>query len=352
MGYSKEELLRFTIADISPQERIEEYFQIFQKLFKTNHSYSEIGIVISSTNINTQVEYIYNFFKLEAEQKKLHFSFRNGLLNEAAEVRTDREKIYAILTNLVKNALKFTPSGFVEFGYIKKGGFLEFYVMDSGTGVSEQQKEFIFDRFRQGSESLTRNYEGAGLGLPISKAYVEDLGGKIWVKNNTDLPSGNGNRFNRGSTFYFTLPFIPAKNPKMISSELTADVDAIIHKRKLKILIAEDDKASELLFRIMLGNDSREFLHASNGIEAIESCKNNPDIDLVLMDINMPKMDGYDATRKIREFNKDVVIIAQTAYALSNDRKKSIDAGCNDYISKPIKRASLIKIIEKNLKPE
>ncbi|MGM0621699.1 MAG: PAS domain-containing sensor histidine kinase, partial [Bacteroidota bacterium] len=164
----------------------------------------QIGITISDTNINDQVEYIYRFFKVEAEQKKLNISFKNGLVNEDSTIKTDKEKVSSVLTNLVKNALKFTQTGSIELGYLKKDGFLEFYVKDSGPGIREEQLEIIFERFRQGSETLTRNYEGAGLGLSISKAYVEMLGGKIWVENN---PGKNGSA--SGATFFFTIPVCP-----------------------------------------------------------------------------------------------------------------------------------------------
>ncbi|MDF1517942.1 MAG: ATP-binding protein [Lutibacter sp.] len=160
----------------------------------------ESGIVrvnISETNINEQFAYLYNFNKGEAEKKDIHFSFKNYLSAKDIFVKTDKEKLYEIVTNLVKNALKFTNSGSIEFGCEKKDDFLQFYVKDSGVGIRQEQKTLIFERFRQGSESLSRNYEGAGLGLSISKAYVELLGGKIWVES----------EIGKGSTFYFTLPF-------------------------------------------------------------------------------------------------------------------------------------------------
>ncbi|MBW6535497.1 MAG: PAS domain-containing sensor histidine kinase [Mariniphaga sp.] len=161
----------------------------------------QVEIKSSDTNINEQVEYIYRFFKVKAEQKKLHFAFKNGLPNEDSVIRTDREKVSSVLTNLVKNAIKFTQTGFIELGYLKKDGFLEFYIKDSGSGIPEKQKEIIFERFRQGSEALNRNYEGAGLGLSISKAYVKMLGGKIWMKNNAERDINAS-----GTTFFFTIP--------------------------------------------------------------------------------------------------------------------------------------------------
>lgn len=305
----------------------------------------QIEVSVSDTNINDQVEYIYQFFKLEAEQKKLHLTFKNALSANDAYIKTDREKLYAVLTNLVKNAIKFTQTGSIEFGYIEKDEFLEFYVKDSGPGIPDEQKEIIFERFRQGSESLSRNYEGAGLGLSISKAYVEMLGGKIWVTNNPDLISANGNPVNIGSIFYFTLPAHSLIKPEKVITDSIIDNEIKVTDRKLKILIVDDDKTSEFLLRKIFKKDSKEFFVVSNGIEAINTCKNNPDIDLVLMDMKLPGMNGYEATRKIREFNTEVIIIAQTAYALPGDRENSVLAGCNDYIAKPIDRKVLRKLV-------
>ncbi len=232
--------------------------------------------------------------------------------------------------------MKFTQTGSIELGYEIKDNFLEFFVKDTGSGISQKQKEIIFERFRQGSESLNRNYEGAGLGLAISKAYVEMLGGRIWME------TING----KGSTFRFTIPYLNGIEEK---EQIQPVAEKVIQPmRKLKILVVEDDETSRMFLEIILTPLSSKFFQAISGYEAIESCRNNPDIDLVLMDIQLPGINGYETTRQIREFNKDIVIIAQTAYALIGDRKKAIKAGCNDFISKPISRATLIKAIEKN----
>jgi len=305
----------------------------------------QIEVSLSDTNVNEQIEFIYLFFKPEAEQKNLQLTFQNALSANYANIITDKEKLYAVLTNLLKNAIKFTKTGSIEFGYTLKGEFLEFFVKDSGPGIPDEQKEFIFERFRQGSESLTRNYEGAGLGLSISKGYVEILGGKIWVKNNPDGITINDNRLKTGSVFYFTLPAQSLGKTKKYINDFEIDNEIKMPERKLKILIVEDDTTSELLLRNILNNVCKEFLHATNGVEAIKTCKNNPDIDLILMDINLLIMNGYEATRKIREFNNEVIIIAQTAYALTGDRENSILAGCNNYISKPINRVELRKMV-------
>ncbi|MBN2635144.1 MAG: PAS domain S-box protein [Prolixibacteraceae bacterium] len=306
---------------------------------------NQIELTFSDVNVNSITKDIQSFFKTESEKKKIIITFKNELPTNEAIVKTDSDMLYAILTNLVKNAIKFTQTGSIELGYKKKERFLEFYVTDSGAGVQKEQKEIIFERFRQGSESFKRNYEGAGLGLSISKAYVEMLGGKIWVENNADLLSVNGNPVNNGSTFYFTIPFDRIQQSEIVTTNHPEDNEIVNQNRNLKILIVDDDKISEMLIRILLENYAREFIHASNGIEAKELCKNNPDIDLVLMDIKMPEMDGYEATRNIRKFNKEIIIIAQTAYAIEGDREKAIAAGCNSYITKPINKVDLRNLV-------
>ncbi len=297
----------------------------------------QMEISIADTNINEQVEYIYHFFRQEAEQKKLHISFKNGLDSDNALIQADREKVYAVLTNLVKNAIKFTQTGSIELGYELKGEFLEFYVKDTGPGIPDEQLETIFERFTRGSESSTGHSEGSGLGLAISKAYVEMLGGEIWVES----------KVGQGSTMRFTIPFLSGfkKNEPL----QTVTEEEIRLTKKLEILVVDDDETSRLLFNMMMKPFTNNYFQAVNGHEAVKVCWQNPGINLVLMDINMPGMNGYEATRQIREFNKDVVIIAQTAYALSEDREKAIEAGCNNYISKPINRTELIGLINQYL---
>jgi len=297
----------------------------------------QMEVSISDTNINDQIDFIDAFFKPEALNNGIQLICKKTLTNEEAILKTDREKVYAVLTNLVKNAIKFTIVGSIEFGYQKKGDFIEFYVKDTGSGVSKQHQKIIFERFRQGSESLNRKYEGAGLGLSISKAYVEMLGGQIWVESEEG----------KGSTFYFTLPYNAKSEIKVINNNELISDNKEIRINNLKVLIAEDDEASEKLITVAIKKFSNNIIKVTTGAGAVEACRNNPGIDLVLMDIKMPVMDGYEATRQIREFNTKVVIIAQSAYALTGDREKAIEAGCNDYISKPMKQVVLTDLIRK-----
>jgi hypothetical protein len=298
---------------------------------------------IKDSNINEQIEYIYTFFKPEVEAKGLQFLISNTLPEIEANIKTDREKLYAILTNLIKNAIKFTNKGSIEVGYhlIKDNGtdMLEFYVKDTGIGIPADRQEAIFDRFIQADISNLMVLQGTGLGLSITKAYVEILGGNIWVESIEGI----------GSTFYFTIPC----NIELAEEFVVKNDKAIIEDGKiaqnLKILIAEDDEPSAMLITLMVEALSRNILTARTGYEAVNICRNNPDLNLILMDIQMPEMNGYEATSQIRQFNKDVVIIAQSAYALFSDRQKALDAGCNDYIAKPILKDDLLLLIQKHL---
>jgi PAS domain S-box-containing protein len=310
---------------------------------------------IKESKINEQIEYIYSFFKPETEAKKIKLSFKTSLPPEKAVIKTDCEKVYAILTNLVKNAIKYTEEGgSIEFGYYpiteSKPNELKFYVKDTGIGIPKDRIEAIFERFIQADIADKMAYQGAGLGLTISKAYIEMLGGKISVESEEgNLSAGQTG----GSTFYFTLPYNtepPSGTIESPSETIESPAEQTEKKgedRKLKIMIVEDDEVSVMLIERYIKIFSKEIFKAHTGYEAIEICKANPDIDIILMDILIPGVGGIEATKQIKEFNKEVVIIAQTAYALFGDREKALEAGCDDYISKPINRAKLQAMIQK-----
>ncbi len=301
----------------------------------------EAGLMIvnnKDSNINKKIEFIYIFFKPQVEEKGMQFFFKNALPTKEATISTDSEKVYSILTNLVKNAIKYSKEGTIEFGYIKKDKTLEFYVKDTGIGIPKDRQSAIFERFVQADITDKMARQGAGLGLSISKAYVEMLGGSIWVESEEGI----------GSTFYFTLPYNAEPLEKNVVGKVVLAQDEGNQIKNLKILIAEDDDTSDILITINIDKFGKEILKARNGFEAVEVCRNNPDTDLILMDIQMPVMNGHEATRQIRKFNKDVVIIAQTAFGLSGDREKAIAAGCDDYISKPINRTELLELIQKH----
>jgi len=348
-------LLKKSILTVEIQE---EYISIIEKsgarmlnIINDIVSISKIesgtmDIYISETNINKQTEFIYNLLKLDAEKKKLSITLKNALPDNESIIYTDNEKFNCILSNLLKNAIKYTEQGSIEFGYILKKNstpdtlmYLELYVKDTGIGIIKSRQEVIFDRFIQADIADKMARQGAGLGLAISRAYATMLGGRIWVESEV----------NKGSTFYFSIPYNVGLIQKIITKN-DVHTETETHVRNLKILIAEDDEASEILISINVNKFSKDVLKAMTGNEAVEICRANPDLDLILMDIRMHNLNGYEATQQIRQFNKDVVIIAQTACAQLGDREKAIEAGCNDYISKPINIVELHALIQKYFK--
>ncbi len=290
---------------------------------------------ISEVNVNEQIEMIYAFFKPEAEKKGLQLRVNQPNTIREVIIKTDKEKLYAILANLVKNAIKYTQEGFVMFGFREREDRLEFFVKDSGIGIPKNRRKAIFDRFVQADIEDRKAFEGIGLGLSISKSYVEMLGGKIWIESEEGT----------GSRFYFTVSLQKRERVKTRIEKKKPEVKKVRQMKKLNVLIVEDEETADTYLTIVMKQNSKEVFHAKNGVEAVEICRNNPGIDLVLMDIKMPVMGGYEATGKIREFNKDMVIIAQTAFGFPSDREKAIEVGCNDYISKPISRNELLEII-------
>ena len=304
----------------------------------------QMDVMLSDTNINELIENIYDSFRPETELNGIQFIFNNSLVDEKALIKTDKDKVLVILNNLIKNAIKFSEKGSIEFGYnpirIKgknKPIELEFYVKDTGIGIPRDKMNAIFDYFVQADLNDKKALQGAGLGLSISKAYVGLLGGEIWGESIE----------NRGSAFYFTIPYITELKVKPTAENPVSLIKEDDQIKKLKILIVEDDDTSEFLLSMIVKQYSNENLYARTGLETVEICRNNPDIDLILMDIQMPEMNGYLITKEIRKFNKSVIIIAQTAYAFKDDREKALEAGCNDYISKPINKDLLKELVFK-----
>ena len=285
-------------------------------------------------SINATLKSLCNQFKLKAADKKINMICETGLSDSNALVLTDNTKLSQILSNLMSNALKFTDKGTIKIGYKLAGNFLEFYVSDTGIGISSEHYARIFDRFYQVSNAMERLYEGTGLGLAISKAYVEHLGGKIWL---TSEPG-------QGTSFFFTIPYEKQVLKTMPVIEKKVPDNYVFPVKKV-ILVAEDIESNFKLIRYFLSGSNAEVLHAYNGKEAVEKCLSVDNIDLILMDIKMPLMDGYTAVKLIREKNDKVPIIAQTAYA--DDKDKAMECGCSGFISKPFDKKSLFKVLWK-----
>jgi CheY-like chemotaxis protein len=294
----------------------------------------QMAVYHSETNISGILETLYNFFLPEATQKNLKLICNNEINEENNLISTDNDKLYAILTNLIKNAIKFTKSGEIEFGCCKKGKLLEFYVRDTGKGIPPEHQQMIFERFRQGSLAHSREYEGSGLGLAISKAYVKMLGGEITVESSEGI----------GSKFTFTI--MPHKL-KSNASETIETTTKDEYPKELSILIAEDNEVTLTLLKAFLDKHCKKLLIAKNGEVAVSLAKENPDLDIVFMDIKMPILSGFEATKQIREFNKDLIIIAQTAFAINNEKNQVFEAGCNDYIAKPYTEEDILNLLKK-----
>ncbi|MDB4334803.1 PAS domain S-box protein [bacterium] len=296
-------------------------------------------IVSSSMNINEQLEYHFTFFNSEAKLKNINLVMDCPLPNEQVEIKTDTEKFNSIVTNLIKNAIKFTKKGSINFGYTLKGEFYEFYIRDTGIGISDKELNTVFDRFIQADSSISSGYEGSGLGLSISKAFVEMLGGSIRMES----------EIKKGSVFHFTIPVkSPFEKNSATIEETSEKLDINERYPKSTILIAEDDEISLIYLKSLIQDSNVTILTARTGIEAIEIFKNNKEIKLILMDIKMPEMDGYIAAKKIREINDTTPIVAQTALALTEEREK-YDHIFNDYITKPVQVNDLKEVLIKYL---
>lgn len=344
-------------SDLSSEEK-ENYIKIVhksgQRMLNTVNDIIEISKIEAGlvelryevTDFNKKVEELIQFFTPEANGKGLKIILEKLLPEEKKYLFTDQNKLYSILTNLIKNAIKYTKAGTITIGCQFNEPVIEFHISDTGIGIPKHRQEAIFNRFEQADIEDTRVFEGSGLGLAIAKSYVEMLGGNIWVESEeANLPAGKAG----GSTFYFSLPATSKTDEKPIHADkISSDNNSAKSKTKeLKIIIAEDDEASRTYLSVLMNDFSKEILFAETGSKSVELCRRNTDIDLILMDIQMPGINGYEATRQIREFNRDVIIIAQTAFALSGDKSKAVAAGCNDYISKPIDKNKLKALIQK-----
>jgi PAS domain S-box-containing protein len=252
---------------------------------------------------------------------------------------TDPFRLKQVLSNLIGNATKFTDRGHIEFGYLLKDTeTIEFIVRDTGMGIPIAKQKDIFHRFSQVDNSNTRKYGGTGLGLAISKNIVEIMGGKIWLESEPD----------KGSSFCFTLPFNPVYSAEI--PEISQDKTVQQHDWHGKtILVAEDVPSNFMFIEAALRRTNVRLLWAQDGKQAVAMALENASIDLILMDIQLPELNGYEATAEILKLRPELPVISQTAYALSGEKEKSLSAGCVDYIPKPIKSENLISIIGKYL---
>jgi len=293
----------------------------------------QMKIAKSDTLVDKQINDLYEFFKPEAMTKGLNLETRTPENKDGLSIVTDATKLYSVLTNLIKNAIKYTEKGKIIFGYKVAGEKIEFFVKDTGIGIPKERQRAVFNRFEQADIEDKKAREGSGLGLAIAKAYVKMLDGDIFLESTE----------NKGTTFSFTIPFVKSKRTETVSDgEQQYKPPEDLDSDACTIMVAEDEEASALFLKIILRGKFKEILFAKNGVEAVELFKKHPEIKIILMDIKMPEMDGHEATKQIRALNKDVVIVAQTAHALARDKHKALESGFNDFITKPIQKEDLL----------
>ncbi len=294
---------------------------------------NQLSINKSTCNINELISELFIFYERELlrdEKNDIEISAFKELSNDESNINTDHARLRQILSNLLDNAIKFTKRGTIKFGYtIDSDNFLRFFVEDTGIGIDEELYSIIFEYFRQADEGNTRTYGGIGLGLPIAKGIVRLLGGEIWVKSDKGI----------GTTFYFTLPCKSVRKETKVAEIKKESITYNWHDKV--ILIVEDDELNYAFLKAVISQTNATMLRAENGYMALDICKNKiPDI--ILLDIRLPEMDGYEATRRLRKSGIRTPIIAQTAYAMSEDKIKCLEAGCNDFIAKPLKKDELL----------
>jgi PAS domain S-box-containing protein len=289
-----------------------------------------------------EVKEIINHERLSVKKNDVELILNLEGVGNQKYLVTDIRKLKQVLLNLLRNALKFTDKGYIEFGFEEitdeYNNWFQFYVKDTGIGIDKKHQDAIFNLFRQIDDSYTRKFGGTGIGLSIAKKTVEILGGRIWVESEPSV----------GSVFYFTIPVLPDRYQKEIKSEdkpLTMQKD---YTGKT-ILIAEDEDSNFDFMKILFTRMNIRVLWAKNGREAVDLCKTDPSINLVLMDIKMPLLDGYEATKLIKNKRPELPIIAQTAYAMTSDKLEAEKAGCDGYLSKPVKIYQLTEILKKYL---
>jgi PAS domain S-box-containing protein len=332
-------------------ERKQQYIQIINDMSRQllhliddiiDISLIETGQTIirrTEVNINDLLLKLFTAYQPIAARNNLNIYLKKGLPDEKAVVTCDGVKLRQVLDNLLTNAFKFSHEGYVEFGYFLHDKKIVFFIRDTGIGIAPHMQKTVFERFVQAESGDTKLYGGTGLGLAISKAFIEKMKGKIWLES----------ELGKGSTFYISLPYDKSDSvDKLITKEISMENC----NQKPVILIVEDDEINYLYFEELLINKPFTILHAKSGREAVELCRKDDSIDLVLMDIKLPDLNGLDAMKQIKKFRDSLPILAQTAYALAGDKELAIEAGFDNYISKPIDELELFDLIKKYIPDE
>ena len=305
----------------------------------------QLVIKLAPANINNTLKELLATFNEELKKKKkekieIILSLPQSPLNSL--IITDEIRLKQIISNLLQNALKFTLKGSIEFGYqIIDDKSIEFFVKDTGVGIANDKLNLIFDRFQKINNDNVQNPTGTGLGLSIVKKIIEMFGGNIWVES----------EINVGTQFTFSIPLTIAENQDISSQKAAIKLlPESFNWASKHILIAEDEYSNYLLLEELLEPTQIAITWARNGKEALEAYLQNGQTDIVLMDIKMPVMTGLEAYQELRKLNTQLPIIAQTAYAMSDEREQFLNIGFNDYLTKPLSKRELLQTINTFLK--
>jgi len=332
-------------SDLPEEERVEMFDHLHEsslRLMNTVDDFVDMAMIVSSSMpVNKKSfalrpffeDYITSIYSV-CNRKKIDCIVDAPIVDDHHCVFSDQDLIKKVLNKIFDNAIKFTQKGSINIGYHVNKDVVSFFVKDTGQGISPEKLDLIFKMFSQEEASMNRGHEGSGLGLSIAKGVLELLDGKIFVESRKGF----------GSTFTIQIP-IHCPNEKM---ETKSTIQHSNYKIKPPlVLIAEDDELNYQYFQTILQRQGIKYIHVYNGQEAVELCKECPDISVVFMDIKMPVLNGIEATKLIKEFRKDLPIIATTAYAQTGDKEKFLSLGCDDYVAKPIKKDQLIELISK-----
>ena len=287
--------------------------------------------------LNDLLNELLVFFQqsLNQSDKQINLTHHAGLDDNQSLILADHHRLRQIFSNLLNNAIKFTSSGFIRFGYeLSNNDELLFYVEDTGIGIPREAQPWVFERFRQADESITRSFGGTGLGLAITRKLVEKHGGNIWFRSQEG----------KGTCFYFTLPYDPVEDQPIDEKEQTTTNH--YNWTGHTLLVVEDDPASQHLIKEILEQTRARVIIAGDGKEALRTIENGHSITLILLDLQLPDQSGLELTQRIKRSHPQMPIIAQTAYAMRQDKQRTLEAGCDDYLSKPLNAELMLKKIE------
>lgn len=284
----------------------------------------QVKAIFENLFLNDMLREIHSIFQVNNQIKNIDFKLHLDLPDNKSFISTDRSKLSKVLSNLIENAFRYTKKGSIELGYVVENVEIVLYVKDTGIGIAKEKQKYIFERFRQGDVKLSQRSGGLGLGLSIAKENTELIGGKISVKSEPG----------KGTTFYVRIPFTHGHNDRQ---QVTEVLKPKINNKAV-VLVVEDDKINYIFLKTLLNLEPYNItvIHAHDGKKALDVCIERNDISLVLMDIRMPVMDGYETTKQIKKIDSNIPVIAQTAYATIEEKNKAFESGCDDYIAKPI----------------